>query len=50
VAQIGKVPDGSEENRKWNVDMEKHPAMKISFQLVGKPSEIREELALTRPD
>jgi len=27
VAQIGEFPDGNEENRKWNVDVEKHPAM-----------------------
>ena len=27
VAQIGKSPDGNQEHRKWNVDVEKHPAM-----------------------
>jgi hypothetical protein len=27
VAQIGKFPNGNEENKKWNLDMGKHPAM-----------------------
>ena len=35
MAQIGKVPDGSEEKRKWKVDMEKYPAMRYGSHLVG---------------
>src|SRR5438270_274961 len=28
VAQIGKVSDGNDENRRWNVDLEKHSTMR----------------------
>ena len=34
VAQIGKFPNGNEENKKWNLDMGKHPAMRYSVQVV----------------
>jgi hypothetical protein len=35
VTQIGKFPDGNDENRKWNEDMEKHPAMRHGTSTSG---------------
>jgi len=50
VAQVGKVPDENRENKQRNVDMEKHPAMRITVVNLHKtisPSEFMSAIDCT---